>query len=248
MSENSRKLKQLRERSGLSTRALGKLVDWGHTRVQYYEDQFKKDFLPQAVVRLYAPHLVGLGTPPITEAEVYALADMRPPRDGEGFAGVETSSSHSRDFANEGRLLDRDEGRIQSKDIFRDLRYLRSNPDPEWGDHEVDGDLAGLQERRLLRVGTDRMAPRYMPGETVAIERTTPKDGDHVWVELKPSPGSKKRQGMLRLLREQTATTLTLQHYHPKRSSTTIERKKVLAVYRVLTCDDLLSLLGAQIN
>lgn len=245
VSENSRKLKQLRERSNLSVRDVAKLVGWGHSRVQYYEDVFKKDFIPREIVELLASALVGRGDPPVTEAEVYALAGMPPPR-SKAEEGNGRAMPHTRDSSIEGSFLDLPTNRIQSKDNpFREIEYVSTHPDAEWGDYEVDGELAAARAQRLLRVETDRMAPRYLPGETIILEHAAPRDGDHVWVEMRPpSGGVSKRTAMLRLLKEQTGTTLTLVHYSPKRTQTIVERRRILAVYRVLSFEDLLAKLG----
>lgn len=171
----------------------------------------------------------------------FMTLDDPPPRDETG------NNSQRRDYSNEGSKLDPETTRIQSVIIFGDLEYVQSNPDPEWGDHIVGGEPAKPKARRLLRVETDRMSPRYSIGETVAIERVAPKDGDHVWIEMKPTMGGKK-PAMLRLLREQDATTLTIIQYYPKRAQSTVLRKNVAAIYRVLSWDDLLTLLGAHLR
>lgn len=101
--------------------------------------------------------------------------------------------------------------------------------------------------RKLLRVSTDRMAPRYRAGETIALEYTPPADGDHVWIELKPPRGATRWPGMLRLLRKQTRSTLTVVHYQPSEQVTEIRRRKVRVLYRVASTDDMLRLLGATI-
>lgn len=101
--------------------------------------------------------------------------------------------------------------------------------------------------RKLLRVGTDRMAPRYRAGETIALQYVTPADGDHVWIELKPAQGETRGPAMLRLLRKQTRSTLTVVHYQPSEQVTKIKRCKMSAIYRVLSTDDMLRLLGAKI-
>jgi hypothetical protein len=154
----------------------------------------------------------------------------------------------SRDPSIEGSNLDDSFHLTQSAtNRFGDLLYIRSHPDAEWGDHEVERDKAEPQDRRLLRVETDRMAPRYLIGETVALERATPKDGDHVWIEMKPIQGTTRQAAMLRLLKEQDSATLTLVQYMP-RKQTTIERRRIAAIYRVLSGDDLLMLLGAKLR
>lgn len=47
------------------------------TGLQHYETRFKKTHLPRDLVERLAPALVGHGSPPIGEEEVYALAGLQ---------------------------------------------------------------------------------------------------------------------------------------------------------------------------
>lgn len=75
------KLKALRKRvPKLSVRAFAQLLGFAsHTSYAYYEDDFKEDRLSLEMAQKVAKVLVGRGDPPITEAEVLALAGLPAP-------------------------------------------------------------------------------------------------------------------------------------------------------------------------
>mgnify|MGYP001249917324 CR=1 FL=1 len=60
VSEASRRLKDLRERAGLSMREVSEALGWTLTRYQHYEDRYRRNFLPIELVRtaagLFAKH------------------------------------------------------------------------------------------------------------------------------------------------------------------------------------------------
>lgn len=71
--------RELRDRAGLSRTAIGKLLDMPGTSFATYDtDVFKKPHLPVDLVRKLGSILPGLGQPPITEAEVWALSGVAP--------------------------------------------------------------------------------------------------------------------------------------------------------------------------
>ena len=77
------RLKAIRERSGRSMAAVAKAVGYsGASSYQRYEDDatFTKKYIPLDLAEKLAQALVGRGKPPITEAEVLALArdDIQP--------------------------------------------------------------------------------------------------------------------------------------------------------------------------
>lgn len=75
------KLKALRKRvPKLSVRAFAEELGFAsHTSYAYYEDDFKEDRLSLEMAQKVAKALVGRGDPPITEAEVLALAGLPAP-------------------------------------------------------------------------------------------------------------------------------------------------------------------------
>lgn len=71
-SENARKLKTIRERA-VGLRELARLIGWDASRYQYYEDSYKKPYMPVELIEMIRPHLVGRGEPPVTDAELDTL-------------------------------------------------------------------------------------------------------------------------------------------------------------------------------
>lgn len=74
---NAGKLKAIRSRA-IGLRELARAIGWEASRYQYYEDSYKKAYLPLELVDLIRPHLVGRGEPPVTETEIDSL--LPPPR------------------------------------------------------------------------------------------------------------------------------------------------------------------------
>lgn len=75
VSDNSKRLKALRSRA-VGLRELARAIGWDASKYQYYEDSYKKLFLPRDFIERIRPHLVGKGNPPITNAEIDALAGL----------------------------------------------------------------------------------------------------------------------------------------------------------------------------
>lgn len=99
-----KRLKKIRNRTGLSIRVTADALGWGHTKYQRYEDAFKKQFLPadmvHALVPIFAPHgihpeelyelggfdLASLGIPPLrSESKTIPEIDIRAGAGGGGF-------------------------------------------------------------------------------------------------------------------------------------------------------------------
>lgn len=72
-SENARRLKSIRARA-IGLRQLARAIGWEASKYQYYEDQYKKTYLPRDFIERIKPHVVGRGDPPVTLAEIDALA------------------------------------------------------------------------------------------------------------------------------------------------------------------------------
>ncbi len=72
-SDNAKRLKAIRARA-IGLRALAREIGWEPSKYQYYEDQFKKTWLPRELIERIKPHVVGRGLPPVTAAELDALA------------------------------------------------------------------------------------------------------------------------------------------------------------------------------
>lgn len=99
--------------------------------------------------------------------------------------------------------------------------------------------LAGRDDIFALFVQGDSMAPRYLAGELIYVERRRPpQNGDHCVVELKADRDGTQEAYLKRLVAT-TPTKLKLAQYSPPRVLE-IDRKRVLQVLRVLTTSDLL--------
>ncbi|UYN96565.1 MAG: S24 family peptidase [Enhydrobacter sp.] len=77
-SENARRLKSIRARA-IGLRPLARAIGWEASKYQYYEDHYKKTWLPRDFIERIKPHVVGLGHPPVTVAELDALAGCPSP-------------------------------------------------------------------------------------------------------------------------------------------------------------------------
>src|SRR5258707_15841587 len=73
ISQAARRLKLLRERSGLSMRAVSEALGWTLTRYQHYEDRYRRPYLPLDLARLLADVFAPRGVP---AADVLALAGI----------------------------------------------------------------------------------------------------------------------------------------------------------------------------
>ena len=86
ISQVARRLKALREQTGLSMRAVADTLGWTLTRYQHYEDRYKRPYLPVELARDLAEVFAGQGVDP---REVLALAGFASP-------GAPKPSAHGR--------------------------------------------------------------------------------------------------------------------------------------------------------
>jgi hypothetical protein len=72
------RLRKLKERSGLSLRKLALAMGYADASSiqRYFEARYGEDALPLSLAKKFAKALAGLGRPPISEAEVLALAGV----------------------------------------------------------------------------------------------------------------------------------------------------------------------------
>lgn len=54
-------------------REIARAIGWEASKYQYYEDKYRKRYLPLEFVEMIRPHLVGRGEPPIMKEELDAL-------------------------------------------------------------------------------------------------------------------------------------------------------------------------------
>lgn len=236
VSVNAKNLKALRTRSGLSTRALGGLIEWVHTRVQYYEDEYKKEYLPKDVIELFAPHLIGKGTPPITAEEVFALAGMAPPPlDAESVPHEQSTVSLP---------IDSPPPLPQRADMPKDVPILGTSVGGSAGEFSMNGEVhdfarrpPGIIDRKdvfAVWVSGESMVPWRKNRELCYVERKRgPSPGDHVVIELAALDGSEERQAFVKKLVRRSATKVVVAQYNPPREIE-YDARKIHHIYRVM--------------
>lgn len=241
VSENARKLKELRTRAKQSVRGLAVLVGWGHTRVQYYEDTFKEKYLPQDVVELFAPHLIGKGTPPVTDAEVYSLAGMAPPS---------ATDSQPTEPTNISRPIDSPPPLPQRADMPKDVPILGTSVGGSAGEFSMNGEVHDYARRPLgiidrkdvfaVWVSGESMVPWRKPLELCYVERNRgPAIGDHVVVELHPTDGGPDHPAYVKKLVRRSATKVVVAQYNPPKEIE-YDTRKIRRIYRVLEWPEVL--------
>lgn len=98
------KFRALRERAGLSMDELAQAMGYSRaSSIQRYEDPalYKKEFIsPELALKMMKP-LVGKGTPPVTAAEVYALAGSEAMSAAIGVRGVDRPARRENDEVRE---------------------------------------------------------------------------------------------------------------------------------------------------
>ena len=239
-SEYARKLKALRERAGLSTRDLGTLAGWGHTRVQYWEAREKTDYLPQRVVEAFAPHLVGKGSPPIQAAEVFGLAGMAAP--AQPTAELPPS--------NISPVIDDTIPLPLRSESPRDIPVLGISLGGEGGEFTMNGEVADYARRPpalahrkdvfAVWVEGESMKPWRQPRELVFVERNRrPVVGDHVIIELKGNGVDEVRPAYVKRLVAVTSTKVRVAQYNPEKEIE-YDRAKVHRLYRVMEWPEVL--------
>ncbi|TBR22666.1 MAG: XRE family transcriptional regulator, partial [Reyranella sp.] len=116
---------------------LSRLIGWDASRYQYYEDSYKKPYMPVELIDLIRPHLVGRGDPPITHAE---LDGLLPPQRKPAIAPPPTRSGHVDDAARLGA-------------------YIRATREARGIDVEILAKIVGLKAALLSKVESDDHRP-----------------------------------------------------------------------------------------
>jgi SOS-response transcriptional repressor LexA len=169
VSQAARRLKLLRERAGLSMRAVSEALGWTLTRYQHYEDRYRRAFLPLDLARQLADAFAPRGIP---AAEVLALA------------GVDAEPSRAPAIAPAERagLLPRP-AEIPAMPL-RDLPVMGAVKGGAEGFYFNEGEakeyvirppsLAGVSNAFALYVDGESMEPRYYAGEMLYVNPNRP--------------------------------------------------------------------------
>ncbi|HZT18711.1 MAG TPA: S24 family peptidase [Dongiaceae bacterium] len=168
-SQAARRLKLLRERAGLSMRAVSEALGWTLTRYQHYEDRYRRAYLPLDFARQVAEIFAPRGVP---AAEVLALAGLDPdpsrppeaaPAERPGFLPqpMEIPAMPRRDLPVMGAVKGGAEGFYFNEGEAKE--YVVRPPG-----------LAGVSNAFALYVDGESMEPRYYAGEMLYVNPNRP--------------------------------------------------------------------------
>ena len=167
ISEAARRLKALRERSGLAMREVAEALGWTLTRYQHYEDRYKRSHLPLDLVRALLPLFEPRGVPGAELLALAGLADAEMPgglrgrRAAPGFAALALPPTSGRDLPVLGAVKGGSEGFYFNEGEAKE--YLVRPPI-----------LAGVATAFALYVEGDSMEPRYFAGELLYVNPNRP--------------------------------------------------------------------------
>lgn len=224
-------LKAMREKAGLSVRAVAEALDRPASTYASYEDKFKKPFLPVDLARALIPIFEPKG---ISRHEILALAglDMEPPP-------RRPAPSPPAD-------------EIDTRSLPRNLPILGSGAAGEDGMFEFNGQtldyvrrpprIAAVRDAYALYVTGESMTPWREHGDLVIVHPHQPvRVNDYVVVQLKPSTPDGIPPGYIKRLIRRTEQELRLRQYNPPKDLV-VPMKKVATVHRVMDWSELMGL------
>lgn len=233
-SDNAKRLKSLRSRA-IGLRELARLIGWDASRYQYYEDTYKKAYLPRELVERIKPHVVGRGEPPVTAAEIDALCGQVPPLSYSEQKMIEAPlrlplrSALVRDLPIRGTVSGGPGGFSQ----------MANGDVTEWA-FRPEG-LKGRTDVFGLWVEDHSMVPAHRHGSLIVVDpRRPPLIGDDVVIELKPESARDEQRAILKHLVGRNATVIRVEQYNPAKTFE-IPLKQIIHLYRVMPLADLLA-------
>ncbi len=199
-SQAARRLKLLRERAGLSMRAVSEALGWTLTRYQHYEDRYRRNYLPFELARQLADLFASRGVP---AEEVLVLAGHGVTEPPPGSAPIQP------------RPID-----VPSAPPPRDLPVMGAVKGGEEGFYFNEGEakeyivrppaLTGVSNAFALYVHGESMEPRYYAGEMLYVNPNRPvTKGCFVAVEM--SSG----QGLIKQFVRRSDELLVLAQFNP---------------------------------
>jgi len=250
-------LRGLRKRAGLSMEALAQMSGYkGASSIQRYEnaDHFRKRFLPFDVVERFAQALVGRGHPPITQAEVFAMAgpiaqaafpletqasqpiapDAKPTSharhvEAEFAPGFDPPSpaSMSKDLPVVGTAAgSAGDGAVQFEGGV--IEYIRRPPA-----------LMSVKDAYAIYVVGTSMEPRLQEGSLQVVHpNRRPRPGDDVVLQIQRGPET-DIQVYVKQLDRLTDKAIYCRHYCNKDDELVFQRDTVRAMHKILTNEDL---------
>jgi phage repressor protein C with HTH and peptisase S24 domain len=218
VSEAARRLKALREQSGLSMRSVAEALGWALTRYQHYEDRYKRPFLPADLAYALAEifkaegvdpasvlELAGIGTAPA--ASTGGQAPLR-------LAPLAPSPGPARDLPVLGAVKGGSEGFYFNEGEPKEFLLRPAN-------------LAGATDAFALYVYGDSMEPRYFAGEILYVNPNRPLTRN-CFVAVELSDG----QGMIKQFVSRSDDYVLLRQFNPQKDIR-LPAREVKRIYRI---------------
>jgi phage repressor protein C with HTH and peptisase S24 domain len=209
-------LKILRERAGLSMRAVSEALGWTLTRYQHYEDRYRRSYLPLDLARQLGDLFAQRGVP---AADVLALAgvDMAP-RDPAPVPPQQQPINNvppmSRDLPVMGTVKGGEDGFYFNEGEAKE--FIVRPPS-----------LAGVSNAFALYVHGESMEPRYYAGEVLYVNPNRPlAKGCFVAVEMTND------RGLIKQFVRRTDELLVLAQFNPPKEIR-LPMAEVKRIYRI---------------
>jgi phage repressor protein C with HTH and peptisase S24 domain/DNA-binding XRE family transcriptional regulator len=250
-------LKRLRNRAGLSVRAMAKALEMPATTYANYETRFKKPFLPmdfaQGLVKVLEPY-------GIDPKEVFSLAGVEaavdvPDRQPFGNHAIGSLSHQAVNESIEFNAIPAPDAALPPlmTSMPKDVPVLGTAECGPDGVFEMNGGdaldfvrrppgLVGNKRAFAVYAQGDSMRPMFHSGDPVYVDPNRPPEIDRaVLVEFLPLEGEHPR-GMLKILVKMNSEFIELRQLNPDNSDKPIrfDRKKIKRIYRVLTNQDMM--------
>jgi DNA-binding XRE family transcriptional regulator len=172
VSQSARKLKALREGAGLTVRATAKAIGRSASSYAFYEDEYKKPYLPMDLIKSLEKVLVPRG---VGSAELYELAGVTGIR-GAGGSPRELLAANQAD-ASEGDMVSLDELDIRAVAGFSGIDpaetqitapiAARWSVPQNWLRQIAPGPSPTL---KIITVVGDSMIPEFQPNQRVLVD------------------------------------------------------------------------------
>ncbi len=212
VSEVARRLKALREQSGLPMRVVAEGLGWTLTRYQHYEDRYRRPYLPVDLARKLADIFRVKGVDPRAVLELAGL-DRAPPVQP-GLPEHPSMAPAARDLPVTGTVKGGAEG-----------FYFNEGDPKEFVVRPAT--LAGVANAFALYVHGDSMEPRYYAGEIVYVNPNRPLTRScFVAVEMQDG------QGMIKQFQRRSDEQVILHQFNPAKDIR-LAAREVKRIYRI---------------
>jgi SOS-response transcriptional repressor LexA len=217
ISQVARRLKALREQSGLSMRAVADALGWTLTRYQHYEDRYKRAYLPVELARDLAELFGRHGVEPRQVLELagfHSAGAPKPTSPGWPRFGDAPPAAASRDLPVMGAVKGGSEG-----------FYFNEGEPKEFVSRPSGLDV--VANAFALYVDGDSMEPRYFAGEILYVNPNRPITRScFVAVELQDG------QGLIKQFVKRSDDIVLLRQFNPAKDLR-LATRDVKRMYRI---------------